>query len=66
MDWTIKLTTLATWLLMASLGAMGGMEYQALKSAAVQSDTQVLEETGYINKAKTMPIYVDSTNEGVY
>jgi hypothetical protein len=63
---SIKLTTLATYLLFAAIGAYIGMEYQALKGAA---DVQVLQEAGYVNKARSMPIaqFIDSgVSNGIY
>jgi hypothetical protein len=61
----IKLTTLIQAAAFMVLGGYIGAEYQTMKLAAAQSDTQVLQEAGFINMAveKPLPRYID---QGVY
>lgn len=62
---TIRITTLIYTLLVGTAGGYVGAEYQTMKLAAAQSDTQVLQEAGFINMAveKPLPVYID---QGVY
>jgi hypothetical protein len=62
---TIKITTLLYTLLVAMAGGYLGAEYQALKSAAIQSDMQALQQAGFTDKPQ-LPVFIDSTQQGVY
>jgi hypothetical protein len=61
---SIKLTTLATWLLMAAAGAYLGMEYQALKSTAdkepvIQQQAKVDYDTKGLANLADAQQYID-------
>jgi outer membrane scaffolding protein for murein synthesis (MipA/OmpV family) len=61
---SIKLTTLATWLLMAAIGAYLGMEYQTLKGAAakepvVQQQAQSSYDTKGLANLANAQQYID-------
>lgn len=60
---SIKLTTLATYAVIAALGAWGGMEYQSLKIAAQTSTMQDLQQAGFAPQKASLPVFIDS---GVY
>lgn len=58
---TVKLTTLALWALIASIGALGGMKYENLRIAADRADdSEVLQQAGF---KPALPVFIEAPIE---